>query len=168
MIEVGLLKHWLKIEGSRYDDILSRIEAEAVDLVSREVGHYFGPPRAAVEILDGRGVSLFLRETPVGGQVVISTRVSIGAPWVVEPTENYELDGRHVIHVSGWPIGRRNIRAEYNEGYAPGSEPPEIVRLVREIVESAWKFRGTGGAVSQNVEGISYVRAEVEKLPTFQ
>ncbi|MFA5604188.1 MAG: hypothetical protein WDA12_05010 [Bacilli bacterium] len=141
----------------------------AVAAIEKEVDWYFGEPRATEEILDGSSsrvkTDLFIRQYPVPGQpVVISERSRIGSSWSVIPSSNYEFggNGRVIIHVSFWPVGRRNIRVQYTEGFV--SMPGDVQQLALDMVGSRWKSRLLGGGPlkSESLGDYSYTLGDLE------
>lgn len=164
MIDLADLKTWLGVSGTTHDAALTALEERAVAIVERSLDWYFGPPRPAVEILDGTNTwRMFLRQPPVGGEVVLSTRSSVRDPWREIEAVDWEIDGRGLYCAPGhlWARGRRNFRAEYEEGF---SEPPgDVVQLVYDLVAGIWKRRGSEGLLSERIGDYNYTLADVQR-----
>lgn len=162
MIELEDVKAWLKITVDTYDQVLTDLEERAVETIQRDLDWYFGPPRDAVEVLNGTGSdAMYLRQPPVGGEVTLETRYSVTGDWTAVPAENWELDGRGLFCSPGfrWQRGRRNFRASYQEGFE--AAPGDIQQVVLELIGATWRTRGKEGLQSERIGDYAYVNAQM-------
>lgn len=149
------------------DSVLEGLIARAIDAVQLELDWYFCAPRSTEEILDGTGNrALWLRQPPVG-DVVVSSRTTVGGSWSVVVATEYELGGgglmvgRGLFNVGNWTLGFRNYRVAYDEGFEV--MPGDIEQLLIDIVSAKWKGRNTNPAMkSEKIGDYSYTRGDLE------
>jgi hypothetical protein len=157
MVDLDVIKAYLGITVDDYDDALTELRDRLVAVIERKLDWYFGPPRDAVEILNGPGrTTLYLRQPPVGGVVTVYTRAWAGGDvWLILDPVEYEVLGRKLIHRSWWPYGYRNIKVEYQEGF---DDPPgDIVQLLLDLMQQFVVVGAAAGDVkSERIGDYSY------------
>lgn len=128
------------------------------EAIERDLDWYFGPARDASEVLDGTGTSkLFLRQPPVDEDAVeVYYRSGVGGTYSLVDASKYEVEGRGLYADGRWARGKRNFRADYQEGFA--EVPGEVVQLLLELVGNAWGSRDVSavGIVSESIGDYSY------------
>jgi hypothetical protein len=144
VIELAELKLYIGAvnDGDDADDILTDLEAWAVELVQRATGKYFGASGAITWYLPANGDgSIFLPDavTAVGS---VSYRVYPYEDWTdLTVTTEYVLLGQELIRTDGgvFPAGRNTVKVTATRGYAAGDEPAPIRTLVKDLVN--WQYR---------------------------
>lgn len=160
MISLDEVKSFLRKTDNVNDDDLDELRRRAIATVERALDWYFGPPRPKTEIQSGADrPTLWLKQPPVEG-LVVSCRAGPVDPWETVDDEDYEVDGRGVTSATYWPLGYRNVRFQYDEGFV---DPPlEVVQLVLELIASKWLRRGKGDLKSETLGRYSYTRGDLE------
>jgi len=163
MVYLQEVKGYLRKTDDTYDAELEALLGRAIDSVQRELDWYFGPPRAAEEILNGSGRQLmFLRQPPVGDTPLIAyDRAGPTEEWDVIDVLYYENDGRALLHSTVWSSGFRNYRFTYDEGFL--TPPGEIVQLVLDLVAAKWGRETKAGIVSETLGRYSYTLKDVQE-----
>lgn len=168
LVELDVLKAWLKVRVDTSDDLLMALEERASEIVQRELRWYFGEPRETVEILDGTGTpKLFLKQMPSDGAVVMESRGGTNDAWTVMSADDYELEGRGLYARSAyiWARGMRNFRATYKEGFA--TPPKDIQQVVMDLVSAIWNRQGHEGFASESIGDYSYTVEDLDNLPRW-
>lgn len=160
------VKAWAGIEDATEDAILQALLTRTIAFIERTLDWYFGPPRAAVEILNGSGLrSLWLRQYIVGSTLTVRERGGVGDAWETVPAADYEFEtgGRILVNVANWTKGVRNYRVSYTEGFA--TMPGDVEQLVLDLVASRWNNRESDpGLRSETIGDYSYTRADLEEM----
>jgi hypothetical protein len=171
MITVAELKRAVGIAASnntRNSDLQACADA-AVEWIQGKTGRYFGEPRATTQIIDGDGVSDTIYVTGIPAEspaLVIRTWGS--NEWDVVDAEDYDVEtSRVIMREEPWPYGRRNIKAEYTEGYASGQAPADVHGAVLAVAVAMWKEQHSGGVQSESIAGYSYSLRNPGDLPTY-
>lgn len=172
MIELSSLKEWLG-GPSGVDQILTELEARAVDLVEHEAERHFGASETFTEILAGTGQrTLWLNEAPTA-ITSVEYRFYPGDSWTEIASGNddgFELRApssgagvARLIRKGGYLWARDyEYRVIYDFGYEPGSEPPEIRQAVLDLVTMKYNERTTSGMQSETIGDYSYNVAQTE------
>lgn len=168
MIDVAELKTWL---GSPSEpglaDLLTALEAQAVAVVQRETGRYFGAPAAHTDIVVGDGTgTLRLQERP-SAITSVEERRRAGDAWTTI-TEGAD-DGFELRTLADVPtpstllrkngrVWRRGYeyRVTYTFGYTAGAEPGDIRLAVKQVVSILYNERGREGLRNETVGDYSY------------
>lgn len=168
MIALAELKAWLSEPSEPgVDDILTALEPQAVIVVERETGRYFGASITHTEIVVGDGTgTLRLAERP-NTITSVEERRRAGDTWteIVETADDgfesripsaapartklIRKNGR--IWRSGW-----EYRVIYDFGYAAGAEPGDIRLAVKQVVALLYAERGREGLRTESVGDHSY------------
>jgi hypothetical protein len=166
VIAVADLLDWLG-NPSGVSDLLTALEARAVDLVQQETERYFGTSTAHTEYLIGEGaLKLRLNEAPT---VITSVheRTSVGGDWTeitAGDDDGFEIRapdsdaGRAILLRKGglsWSYGHE-YRVIYPFGYTAGAEPGEIRQAVIDLVAFKYHERGREGLRSETLGDYSY------------
>jgi hypothetical protein len=158
VIDVATLRGWLGSPESD-DDLLEELEREAVAQVESYTGHYYGPPAARVDYLDGSGGAV-LWLPAAGTSLSIGTVEELaymGADAVA--LTGYESRGSRLIRTDGYPwVLGYSYRVTYTAGYAEDTEPAMVRQVVRQLVSLAYQERGTEGLQSETIGDYSYTR----------
>lgn len=164
MISAEKIRNYLGIEDDAYDEELLELRDRIQAVIEKKLDWYFGPPRVVKEYIDGSGTNLLiLRQPPVDPlEVVIMQSLSLyfGVPTDLVSAADYEVDGRKVYHLTSyWYKGRRNITAEYEEGWDEDTGPGDIQQLLLELMESRVTIGSTataGDVTSETIGDYSY------------
>lgn len=183
MITLPDLKDWLEVEGDEADDLLTSLEARAVEFVERETGRYFGALENVTEILCGDGGGkLRLAEVPTSIPASVQERAYVGADATTitaSDDDGYELrtltlpssNLAYLLRKGGcvWARGFE-YSVTYERGYAAGDEPGDIRQLVLDLVQVKWAMRDAGGGVfrSESLGPYSYTLADLSRLPGYR
>ena len=166
IVTLAQAKDWLGIATATpaQDAALTALIVRMQAVIEKALDWYFDVAREKIEYFDGneRG-TLFLRQPPAdAADVVVSIRTGVGYDdWeeLVLGTD-YEVDGRKLIHADYWLYGRRNIKAEYEEGFA--TPPGDIVQVLLESLESRVITGAAAGTTdSETLGDYSYNLADV-------
>jgi hypothetical protein len=164
MISLAEVKRRLGLTGTAtHDEDLQALINRVVDTVQGELDWYFGPPRPATEYLDcRRGPLMFLRQPPAPGTaVVIDERGAVGDAWVSVSSTLWEVQGRQVIHRTGWPC-YGSLRVQYQEGFA--ELPGDVYDFVLDAVVAKWKGQSLNPSMqSETLGDYSYTRGDAAK-----
>lgn len=168
MIALSDLKAWLgNPTEAGVDDILTALEARAVDIVLAETERYFSTEATHTEILRGEGVRrLWLNENP-SALTSVEERHRPGDSWTAigeNDSDGWELrqasapSGTAAVHRKNghvWAFGYE-YRIIYDFGYASGSEPGEIRQAVLDLVALKFGERKRAGLRSETLGDYSY------------
>lgn len=172
MIALADLKAWLgDPQGAGVDDLLTALEARAVDLVESETERYFGTSTTHTELLAGDATPrLWLNEAP-SELTSIEERYRPGDAWTAiaeGDADGWELRQpksasgvASVLRKNGhvWLWGHE-YRVIYDFGYAAGNEPGEIRQAVLDLVALQFQDRGKQGFRSERIGDYSYTLAD--------
>lgn len=168
MVSTSLMQSW--IGGSPDASILTVIEAGVVAMIEEETGRVLQVPAGpVVDIRSGgpavRGAltasltppgldSIVLREAPADPDDLTNVEYRSGDDWQGQTLTRFELDGRRLYALDGYPEGRRNVRVTYTFGYVEDAGPPRIQMFILNMVKHLWERRKLGSARSVSLEGI--------------
>jgi hypothetical protein len=132
------------------------MESAAVLWREGETSLYLRDTAEITRYLDGRdGPVLWLPDT-FAPDSVVSLRGVTAADWTPYGTDEYEIAGRRLTHLSlYWPSGTRNLRIVGDVGYADGEAPADLQLAVMDMVDAMWNRRGQAGVASTSLEGFS-------------
>jgi hypothetical protein len=168
VIDVADLLAWLGNPSEPgVSDLLTALEARAVDIVQQETERYFGVSVAHTEYLCGDGtLSLTLDEAPT---VITSVdeRSVVGGDWTTIAAgddDGFEIrapvsdSGRAVLLRKGGETWRHGYeyRVVYPFGYTAGQEPGDIRQAVMDLVAFKYNERGREGLRSETIGDYSY------------
>lgn len=177
MLSLDEIKARLNIQDEDHNDLLVRLEADAVAFFSSETGRYFGPTEDVYEIYSGAPTShIWLTDTPVGATVTMYYRGVGTLDWVLMPLTAYELYGRRVTFYpdmffatgdltsrsnvsTGWPEGVNNLRAAYTRGYEIDAQgvatgvPVDVTQAIVALVEILYIQRVTATPATNSYLG---------------
>lgn len=177
------MKAWLGpdvVDPHEDDDVLTAIEAAAVQIVEGETGRYFGPVAATTEVIEGAGdARLRLQEIPQSIPATIDERPWPGADAVTITAANddgYELRSLQaptpnlamLVRKGGYVWCRgHEYTVTYSRGYEAGQEPPDIRLAVLEISGAIWAMRDNEGGIfrSEMLGQYNYRLADVQRVP---
>lgn len=128
-------------DGTDSETILETLEEEAVAIVERATGRYFGVSGSVTWLLRGDGgIALWLPDT-VTAVASVSTRATLADSFVaLTVTDDYFRDGMKLFRVGAeWPDGEALVQVVATRGYAANEEPPQIRLLVKDLVNFAYR-----------------------------
>lgn len=165
MIDISEIKELIGlVDQDEYDEILTSMEAEAVDYMENRTGWYLGPIKQFVEYHSGehgrKSILLENEATPVTKIEFRENTLSVN--WVDKDLTGFLVIRRRVENLSSlFPVGTNNVRITYKTGFKSGDEPPIARRSVKELVEQWFHERVTatsGSAVRPSQESIQVPR----------
>jgi hypothetical protein len=166
-LDIQEIKDWLGVTTADFDEALTSLANRLEDRIQRRLQWYFGPPRAKTEFLNGSGRhALFLHQPPVNGVVAVHTRTyRVNEPWELLDPAEYELEGRKLLAIGWgvWPCGERNIRAQYEEGFA--EVPGDIQQLLLDLIQANVTTTSGGDKQSEKLGDYSYTIASGNSSP---
>ncbi len=170
MILIDTLKEHLgHPDAEGVTDVLTVLEAMAVELVQDETGRYFGASTTRTEYIDGDGTrDLHLAENPTAITSVGQRRhVGDSFTTITEGnTDGFELraptsgSGRARLlrkAALGWYDGYEH-KVIYEFGYAALAEPARIRQAVTDLVALKWNSRGREGLRSWAAGGVQWAQ----------
>lgn len=172
MITVADLKRavGIALSNTTRDQDLGLCVAAAIEWFSSQTGVWFGKPRERTLYFDGDGVAdtLWLASDAADTPALVLETYS-GSAWETVEVADYTIDGRMIIGANGtpWGYGRRNYRAVYTEGYAPGKGPEQARRAILAVAVAMWKETPRGDVQSESIGGYSYSLKNESAIPAF-
>jgi len=127
--------------------------------LGRELLYYLGPPLERVQLINGGCQAVELEDEPTADTTLaVETRDDIFSTFEVldelddDGEPNYALDGRHLVHRTFWPAGRKTVRVTYTAGFDEGTGPQHFQNLVLEMVVEGWQAAQAAAAVSAGIK----------------
>ena len=168
MIDVAELKTWLGNPSEPgVTELLTALESQAVAVVQRETGRYFGAAVAHTDVVVGDGTgTLRLQERP-SAITSVEERRRAGDAWtaIAEGADDgFELrtladvpTPSMLLRKNGrtWKRGYE-YRVVYTFGYTPGAEPGDIRLAVKQVVSLLYNERGREGLRGESIGDYSY------------
>ena len=151
MVPVEDLKDWIGLaKTDEYDDLLERLELEAVSYFEGRSGRHLGKTSSLIEYHSGGpgGRQTLFAANPIASVVSIESRSSLAGEWATADLDDFDVVDRRVISRFGYlPAGTSNVRLTYKAGYKAGDEPGWLTRGVKGLVEQWFRNRvtATGG-----------------------
>lgn len=140
--------------ASQQEAVRDAIE-RATATLGRHVLYYLGPPLERVETYDGDGTDIHLEEIPTPDtDLSVETRDDMFSDWEAldelddDAKPNYVLDGRTLVHRTGWPTGRKTVRVTYVAGWDEGEGPIHFQTLVLAMVVAGWNEDTAAAAIA--------------------
>ena len=166
MISLAKVKSWLGVTDTSTDTLLTDLEARVATTVGNSIDLWLGTPRDVSEVLDGGQDAVWLRAYPIGGAVTVSTRGNLSQAWTELTAEEFEIDRRELIIVSGqWPPGRRTVKADYEEGYAVDAGPGDIAQVILELIAREYEGRGNSRTIREKLGPLEVEYRPLEDMP---
>lgn len=143
VVPLGDLREWLGVEvGQQHDDLLTALEARAVDQVGKLCHLRLAASASVTEYHNGNGSQVLWLDYPGTAVGSVSTRANVTESWTVLSSTLYELDGRKLYGLDAWPEGLRNIKVVYTAGYsAPLSTsiPRDVYQLILDYCKHMYR-----------------------------
>jgi hypothetical protein len=162
MVTLEDLKAWIGLPlTDEYDELLERLETEAVSYFEGRSGRHLGAPTTITEYHSGGagGRQTMFAANAIASVVSIESRSSLAGDWVLADPADFEVIDRRIISKLGdLPTGTSNLRVIYKAGYKAGDEPGWLTRAVKGLVEHWFRSRvtATGGlSPSPEQEGLA-------------
>lgn len=143
VVPLGDLREWLGVEvGTQHDELLTALEARAVDQVGKLCHLRLAASGSVTEYHNGSGSYVLWLDYPATAVASVSTRAFITDAWTALGSTTYELDGRKLYGLDVWPEGTRNIKVVYTAGYtAPLSTtiPRDVYQLILDYCKHMYR-----------------------------
>jgi len=120
MVPLEDLKAWIGLKSSdEYDELLERLETEAVSYLEGRSDRHLGKPTTIVEYHSG-GVGgrrhLFASNT-INSVTSIESSTTLSGGWELADLDDFQVMDRRVMSKAGYlPVGTSNIRLTYKAG----------------------------------------------------
>jgi len=157
MVPIEDLKAWIGLASTdEYDELLERLDAQAVSYLEGRSGRKIGGVASIVEYHSGGngGRVAMIAQSPIATLQSVESRTSLAGDWETADVADFEVIDRRVLSRLGTlSIGTSNYRITYRAGYKAGTEPGWLVRAVTGLVELWFRNRvqATGG-ISPSLE----------------
>ncbi len=144
VVPLGDLREWLGVEvGTQHDDLLTALEARAVDQVGRLCHLKMVTPNttAVTEYHNGTGEYVIWLDYLANSITSVATRNYITDAWSALSSTVYEIDGRKLYGLDPWPAGTRNVKVVYTAGYTTLATgiPADVYQLILDYCK--WQYR---------------------------
>ncbi len=170
MIAIATLKaHLGNPDAEGVTEVLTALEAMAVELVQDETGRYFGASTTRTEYIEGDGTGALHLAENATAITSVGQRRHIGDSYTTITegnTDGFEIraptadSGRARLLRKGslgWYDGYGH-RVIYEFGYTAGAEPDRIRQAVIDLVALKWNSRGREGLRSWNAGGVQWAQ----------
>lgn len=143
VVPLSDLREWLNVEiGTQHDDLLTALEARAVDLVGKLCHLKIAASASVTEYYNGSGSNVLWLDYPASAITSVSTRNFITDAWSALSSTLYEIDGRKLYGLDPWPEGIRNVKVVYTAGYSSPIAtylPKDVYQLILDYCKAMYR-----------------------------
>jgi hypothetical protein len=179
VIALDEIREFLNVDEDDHDDddLLDRLEDEAVEIVQSYTGQSYALTGEITEYIKGFGTdSLFLSQNAAADPTEVLESAYAGDAGT-EVTD-WVRRGNRLIRASGgvWHLGYE-YTVTYEHGYAEDAEPANVRLAVKRIVAALYQQRGIEGmksvqhgpnySVSRDSDAIKAILVELPYKPAF-